>query len=199
MANSSRVDDDSPLSSSVNSAEKENSGNPSIEYDATAKSETSLAIMTRRSYTRRAGIFLSSEAVASISKTEDSVMLVCKHLMGQPFHSAALSQTSCSAANVSSCTSIHLLQGFSRRRAASKTSVASTIWMVASRVPTKTDCPNAGSNEISFPMTLAMFLTRCLLLCMKVSRMPRTLASLSSGTYTAISFVSIQKPRYSFL
>jgi hypothetical protein len=47
MANSSLVDDDSPLSSRVNSSAKENSGKPSIEYEATAKSEASLAMMAR--------------------------------------------------------------------------------------------------------------------------------------------------------
>jgi hypothetical protein len=103
--------------------------------------------------------------------------------MGRPFHSAAFNYTWCRAANVSSSTSIHLLQGFPRCRTASETSIATTIWIVASRVPTKTDRPKAGSKEINFAMTLAMSLTRCLLFCMKASRMPRTLASLSSGTF----------------
>jgi hypothetical protein len=44
IANNSLWEDDYPLSSNLNSSEKENSGSPSIEYDATAKSDALLAM-----------------------------------------------------------------------------------------------------------------------------------------------------------
>jgi hypothetical protein len=82
IANSSRTEEDSFFSSSCNSAEKENSGIPSMEYDATAKSDALLAITALLSCTLQAGIFLSNEAVAYICKMEDNVMPVCQALMG---------------------------------------------------------------------------------------------------------------------
>jgi hypothetical protein len=77
MASNSLQVDNSALSSRVNSFEYVNSGSPYTECDANAKSDTLLAITALRSWILLAGIFLSSNAVASYGRIDDKVMPVC--------------------------------------------------------------------------------------------------------------------------
>jgi hypothetical protein len=129
MAKSSLVDDDSPFSSSKNLSENENSGSPSTEYEATAKSDASLAITALLSGILHAGIFLSSKAVASIGRIDERANPVCQQRIGQPFHSSANFQTSYNAGKVKSSTRIVLLHGLALFLASSDTLVA-TRWQL---------------------------------------------------------------------
>jgi hypothetical protein len=144
IASNSRTDDDSVFSESCSSVEKENSAIPSMEYDATAKSEALLAIMAFLSCVLLAGIFLSSNAVASKGRMEERAMPVCHALIGWPFQSPIRSPTSLSASIVSSSSLSLDSKGFLRLLVASETSVAMTTAIVAKRVPTKTDFPQGG-------------------------------------------------------
>jgi hypothetical protein len=115
-ANSSLTDDDSSFSDRSSVDVYENSGIPSTEYDATAKSDAVLAIIACLSCSLLAGIFQSNDAVASNGRTDDNVMPVLKERIGWPFHSDILLLASLRAAMVLASNSMTLSHGFLCRR-----------------------------------------------------------------------------------